>query len=278
MRKTLPASSIPRPPSSPHEKRKAPTNPTAQPPLQSTARRPGPDLSVSPRPRVPVSSSVVSLLGASASLASWRSNPPDAKRNPTPNGRSLPRTNPRVFCSLEICSLQTTAPGVGKSTYGHQSCRLLRARGHATMLVIWIASSLRRPGSASAREFLPRISHGTVPTTRCAPAPTGNQPMSCSIPRPACMACAQGRAEAGRSGHHPGAAVAVRHLCDAEFPRKLAERGVLKGDGRVGVLGMRVDARTRAAEAVAALPSSNWRSGARFLRDTQNYVQLAAHG
>ena len=53
---------------------------------------------------------------------------------------------------------------------------------------------------------------------------------------------------------------------------------MLKGDGRVGVLGMRVDARTRAAEQLQRFVEQLEIPVLGFLRDTQNYVQLAAHG
>ena len=62
------------------------------------------------------------------------------------------------------------------------------------------------------------------------------------------------------------------------FLDKLTERGLLKENGRVGVLGMRVDARTRAAEQLQRFVESLDMPVLGYLRDTQNYVQLAAHG
>ncbi len=62
------------------------------------------------------------------------------------------------------------------------------------------------------------------------------------------------------------------------FLEKLAERGVLKDSGRVGVLGMRVDARTRAADQLLRFVDTLGLPVLGYLRDTQNYVQLAAHG
>lgn len=62
------------------------------------------------------------------------------------------------------------------------------------------------------------------------------------------------------------------------FLAKLADKGQLKDDGRVGVLGMRVDARTRAAEQLQRFVEGLGLPVLGFLRDTQNYVQLAAHG
>lgn len=62
------------------------------------------------------------------------------------------------------------------------------------------------------------------------------------------------------------------------FLDKLAEKGALKNDGSVGVLGMRVDARTRAAEQLQRFVEGLGLPALGFLRDTQNYVQIAAHG
>jgi chromosome partitioning protein len=67
-------------------------------------------------------------------------------------------------------------------------------------------------------------------------------------------------------------------LATQTFLRKLADRGVLSNDGRFGVLGMRVDARTRAADQLQRFVEQVEIPVLGFLRDTQNYVQLAAHG
>jgi chromosome partitioning protein len=62
------------------------------------------------------------------------------------------------------------------------------------------------------------------------------------------------------------------------FLGKLAEKDLLKSNGRVGVLGMRVDVRTRAAEQLGRFVQELGIPVLGYLRDTQNYVQLAAHG
>jgi len=62
------------------------------------------------------------------------------------------------------------------------------------------------------------------------------------------------------------------------FLARLSERGLMKEGGRVGVLGMRVDARTRAADQLQRFVEDLGLPVLGFLRDTQNYVQLAAHG
>ncbi|MGZ9058085.1 MAG: ParA family protein [Burkholderiaceae bacterium] len=61
------------------------------------------------------------------------------------------------------------------------------------------------------------------------------------------------------------------------FLGKLAERGVSEA-GRVGVLGMRVDERTRAAEQLHRFVEGLGLPVVGYLRDTQNYVYLAAQG
>lgn len=62
------------------------------------------------------------------------------------------------------------------------------------------------------------------------------------------------------------------------FLAKLVERGMVKDSGRIGVLGMRVDARTKAAEQLHRFVDGLDVPVLGFIRDTQNYVQLAARG
>lgn len=56
------------------------------------------------------------------------------------------------------------------------------------------------------------------------------------------------------------------------------ERGVRRGRIQVGVVGMRVDARTRASEQLQRFVEGLDVPVLTYLRDTQNYIQLAAHG
>jgi len=67
-------------------------------------------------------------------------------------------------------------------------------------------------------------------------------------------------------------------LATMSFLERLADRGLMKERGRVGVLGVRVDARTRAAEQLERFVAGLDLPVLGYLRDTQNYVQLAAHG
>lgn len=64
-------------------------------------------------------------------------------------------------------------------------------------------------------------------------------------------------------------------LATQEFLQRLAGRN---GKTGIGVLGMRVNIRTRAADQLAHYVSNLGLPMLGYLRDTQNYVQLAAHG
>jgi chromosome partitioning protein len=68
-------------------------------------------------------------------------------------------------------------------------------------------------------------------------------------------------------------------LATQDFLTKLAkEKAVRKGAIQVGVVGMRVDARTRSSEQLHRFVEGLDLPVLGYLRDTQNYVQLAAHG
>jgi chromosome partitioning protein len=64
-------------------------------------------------------------------------------------------------------------------------------------------------------------------------------------------------------------------LATQDFLQRLAKRN---GKFETGVLGMRVNVRTRAADQLAHYVSNLGLPVLGYLRDTQNYVQLAAHG
>jgi len=68
-------------------------------------------------------------------------------------------------------------------------------------------------------------------------------------------------------------------LATQDFLRRLAqEAAVREGQIDVGIIGMRVDARTRSAEQLQRFIEGLNLPVLSYLRDTQNYVQLAAHG
>jgi chromosome partitioning protein len=64
-------------------------------------------------------------------------------------------------------------------------------------------------------------------------------------------------------------------LATQDFLQELKE---IKSKHQIGILGMRVNSRTRAAEQLAHYINGLGLTVLGYLRDTQNYVQLAAHG
>ncbi len=168
--------------------------------------------------------------------------------------------------------------GVGKSTVATNLAGYFAAAGRRTML-----GDLDRQQSALAWLRLrpaaaPRIETWLVDLDRIARPPKGVTHVVLDSP-------------AGLHGH--GLKDALRaadrvivplqpSLFDIyatqAFLAKLAERGAMKEDGRVGVLGMRVDARTRAADQLHRFVEGLGLPVLGYLRDTQTYVQLAAHG
>ncbi len=68
-------------------------------------------------------------------------------------------------------------------------------------------------------------------------------------------------------------------LATQHFLERLAgEKAVRKGKVEIGIVGMRVDPRTRSAEQLHRFVEGLKLPVLGYVRDTQNYVQLAAHG
>ncbi|MFN7571468.1 MAG: AAA family ATPase [Betaproteobacteria bacterium] len=168
--------------------------------------------------------------------------------------------------------------GVGKSTVATNLAGWFAVQGHRTML-----GDLDRQQSAlawlSLRDArLPLIESWEVDRDAIARPPKGITHVVLDAP-------------AGIHGHQLKDALRVADrvivplqasifdiFATQKFLAKLAERESLKDSGRVGVLGMRVDARTRAAEQLRQFVESLGLPVLGYLRDTQNYVHLAAHG
>ena len=168
--------------------------------------------------------------------------------------------------------------GAGKTTVATNLAGYFARRGHATMLgdldrqqsaLAWLGV---RPG------MLPRIQSWDRSDEKVARPPKGVTHVVLDTP-------------AGLHGQPLRDAMKLADriiipvqpslfdiLATQAFLHKLADRGVLRNDGRFAVLGMRVDARTRAAEQLQRFVEQLEIPVLGFLRDTQNYVQLAAHG
>jgi chromosome partitioning protein len=179
---------------------------------------------------------------------------------------------------MPIVLIANPKGGVGKSTAATNLAGYFARRGHATML-----GDLDRQQSALAwlrirPPTLPRIASWDRSDEKIARPPKGVTHVVLDSP-------------AGIHGHALKDALRVADrlviplqpslfdiYATQAFLERLAERGLMKDGGRVGVLGMRVDARTRAAEQLQRFVDDLGLPVLGLLRDTQNYVQLAAHG
>lgn len=179
---------------------------------------------------------------------------------------------------MPIILIANPKGGVGKSTAATNLAGCFARRGHTTML-----GDLDRQQSALAwlrvrPPALPRIESWERSDEGAARPPKGVTHVVLDSP-------------AGIHGHALKDALRVADrlviplqpslfdiYATQAFLARLMEKGLMKGGGRVGVLGMRVDARTRAAEQLQRFVDDLGLPVLGFLRDTQNYVQLAAHG
>lgn len=168
--------------------------------------------------------------------------------------------------------------GVGKSTIATNLAGYFARRGQRTMLGDLDRQQSSRAWLQLRATTLPRIENWEIDADHTARPPRGVSHAVIDTP-------------AGLHGHllRDALKAADRVIVPLQpslfdiyatqaFLGRLADKGVLKDDGRVGVLGMRVDARTRSAEQLQRFVEGLGLPVLGFLRDTQNYVQIAAHG
>jgi chromosome partitioning protein len=169
--------------------------------------------------------------------------------------------------------------GVGKSTLSTNFAGLFASRGE------WVAlADMDRQQSSRAwldlrPQGLPPIEYWTIDIDNPVRPPQGLEHAVVDTP-------------AGVHGTRLNAALSLADkvivplqpsmfdiLATQHFLEKLAkEKAIRKGNVEVGIVGMRVDARTRSAEQLQRFVEGLDLPVLGFLRDTQNYVQIAAHG
>lgn len=165
--------------------------------------------------------------------------------------------------------------GVGKSTIATNLAGYFAKQGHKVMLGDADIQQSSRAWLALRPPSLPPIASWEISNGQVARPPKGTTHVVLDTP-------------AGLSGARLEEVLKIADrvvvplqpsmfdiLATQDFLQRLAAR---QGKYAVGVLGMRVNVRTRAADQLAHYVGQVGLPVLGYLRDTQNYVQLAAHG
>lgn len=167
--------------------------------------------------------------------------------------------------------------GVGKSTFSTNLAGYFASRGHKVMLGDVDVQQSSRAWLKLRPEALPKITAWEIEDGHVAKPPKGTTHIVLDTP-------------AGFSGKRFEKVMQIADkvivplqpsmfdiLATQDFLEKLADRKK-KDQVEVGVVGMRVHTRTRAADQLQNYVENLGLPVLGFIRDTQNYVQLAAHG
>jgi len=168
--------------------------------------------------------------------------------------------------------------GVGKSTVATNLAGYFARQGHRTMLGDLDRQHSARAWLALRPANLPVIESWDVDAERVARPPRGVTHVVLDSPAALHGSLLKDSLRVADRVIVPLQPSLFDIYATTAFLAKLAERGDLKSNGQVGVLGMRVDQRTRASDQLQRFVEGLNLPVLGFLRDTQNYVQLAAHG
>jgi len=168
--------------------------------------------------------------------------------------------------------------GVGKSTVATNLAGYFARRGHRTMLGDLDRQQSSRAWLALRPTILPAIETWDVDAERIARPPRGVSHVVLDSPAALHGSLLKESLRVADRVIVPLQPSLFDIYATTAFLAKLAERGDLKANGQVGVLGMRVDQRTRSSDQLQRFVEGLNLPVLGFLRDTQNYVQLAAHG
>ncbi|HYS12972.1 MAG TPA: ParA family protein [Burkholderiaceae bacterium] len=168
--------------------------------------------------------------------------------------------------------------GVGKSTVATNLAGYFARQGHRTMLGDLDRQQSSRAWLALRPSTLPAIETWDVDAERIARPPRGVSHVVLDSPAALHGSLLKESLRVADRVIVPLQPSLFDIYATTTFLAKLAERGDLKANGKVGVLGMRVDQRTRSSGQLQRFVEGLNLPVLGFLRDTQNYVQLAAHG
>lgn len=176
---------------------------------------------------------------------------------------------------MPVIAIANPKGGVGKSTFATNLAGYFAAQGHKVMLGDADMQQSSRNWLSLRPANLAPIGAWELKDGHIARPPKGTTHIVLDTP-------------AGLNGHKLDAVLDIADtvvvplqpsmfdiLATEEFLKKLAHRTLAC---RVGVLGMRVNGRSRAAEQLAHYVGQLGLPVLGYLRDTQNYIQLAAHG
>lgn len=174
-----------------------------------------------------------------------------------------------------VIAVMNPKGGVGKSTFSTNLAGYFAAQGHAVMLGDADTQHSSRAWLSLRPAHLPAITGWEISDGNIVKPPKGTSHVVIDTP-------------AGLKGHKLDAILKIAHkvvvplqasmfdiLATEDFLKKLAKRDE---KCEVGVLGMRVNPRTKAADQLAHYVDQLGLPVLGYLRDTQNYIQLAAHG
>lgn len=176
---------------------------------------------------------------------------------------------------MPVIAIVNPKGGVGKSTFATNLAGYFAAQGHQVMLGDSDVQQSSRTWLGLRPANLPAIQAWEIADGHVAKVPKGTTHVVLDTP-------------AGLKGTKLDAVLKIADkiviplqpsifdiLATEEFLNKLAKR---EEKCEVGVLGMRVNARSRAAEQLTNYVTQLGLPVLGYLRDTQNYIQLAAHG
>jgi chromosome partitioning protein len=177
--------------------------------------------------------------------------------------------------SMSVIVIANPKGGVGKSTFATNLAGYFASRGHQVMLGDTDLQQSSRNWLALRPGNLPAIHPWDIVDGHIAKPPKGTTHMVLDTPAGLKGAKLDAVLKLATKVVVPLQPSIFDILATEEFLNKLAKR---EHACEVGVMGMRVNGRTRAADQLAHYVEQRGLPVLGYLRDTQNYVQLAAHG